>query len=148
MWGYAILGLLFFSVFFIYYENKQRTVFRKYSEKIILSNAGVLADDFIFENVQNSTNIYKFIEIEKLLKSVTKDVSDIKLNELGFSNFQTFKDYVKSKNPSTKIFTHIKTMYLFYPILNEENDFQFIVFEKEKLIFDDLMGFKTKRYNY
>ena len=148
MWGYAILGLLFFSIFYIYYEKKRRNNFRNFSEKIILSNAGILSDNFIIENVQNSTNIYTFIENEKILKSVTKDVSDIKLNELVFSDFQIFRDYIKSKNPDIKIFTHMKTMYLFYPILKENNDFQFVVFEKDKLIFDDLMGFKTRRYNY
>ena len=96
MWGYAILGLLFFSIFYIYYEKKQRNNFRNFSEKIILSNAGILSDNFIIENVQNSTNIYTFIENEKILKSVTKDVSDIKLNELVFSDFQIFRDYIKA----------------------------------------------------
>jgi len=146
--SYAVLAILLFSILYIYYEKKQRSIFRNYSEKVILNNKEILSENFIFENIENSTKIYTFIENEEALKSITKNVSDINLNKLTFSNFQIFKDYIKSSNPDVRIFTHMKTMYLFYPVLQEDNGFKFVVFEKDKLIFDDLMSFKTKRYNY
>lgn len=148
MWGYAVIGLMFFSIFYIYYENKQRSIFIKYSKKIILSSSEILTENFTLEKVQNSTNIYLLNKNEKLLKALIKDVNDIKLNELIFSDFQIFRDYIDNTKPSIKIFTHMKTLYLFYPILNENNAFQFVVFEKNKIILDDLIGFKTNKYNH
>ena len=148
MWAYAILGLLFFSVFYSYYEIKQRHVFRKYSKKIILSNIEILSENFIFENGQSSTNIYLLDKKEKILKAKTTDAKDIMLKDLNFSDFQIFKTYIEKAKPNIKIFTHVKTMYLFYPVLNKYNSFEFVVFSRNKVVFDDIMGFKTKRYNY
>jgi hypothetical protein len=87
---------------------------------------------------------------EKKLVAITDNKTDIYLSELVFSEFPIFKAYIESINPEIRIFSHKKTMYLFYPIKDVENLIRFIVFEREKFGLDDLIALirKNNATNY
>ena len=136
-----ILGLLVINLYYFVYKRKQTRKFIDEAKRFIT----LYKHDFTGINKEFSFSVetegYLFEQEKNILSAITRDTTNIDMNELVFSEFPMFKNYMQSKKPKCRIFSQKKRVFLFYPIINDDNATNFFVFERAKIVSDDFFAF-------
>lgn len=136
-----ILGLLVINFYYFYYKRRKIKKFIGEAKRFI---AAYQLDSTVSNektSFSEETKGYWFDRGKNILNAITGETTNIDMNELLFTEFPIFKNYIQSEEPKCRIFSQKRRMFLFYPIINEDKTTEFFVFERAKIVSDDFWAF-------